>query len=284
MTRLVIRELRGHSDFVAAQRLAQEVWGFQDLQVPSTFDLQVVGHVGGLTAGAFRGSELAGFVHGLPRTDLGKPCHHSHLLAVRPEFRGRGLAVRLKFFQRRWCLERGIRRMTWTYDPLLVANARLNLVRLRARARVFLPNVYGELGGLYGALPTDRFEVLWSLGAKRSSGQRAESLRSPATRAGSRVPPRATCPARIDSPWRSRPAPPSSMRRIPRRPVRPDDGSASSRRLFSAAGTRPFPWSPFPKRPSMSSRASLQYLMQQTGIDARRSAGSCRILLGQCSY
>jgi predicted GNAT superfamily acetyltransferase len=165
VSRVSIRALRGLDDFAAAQRLAKRVWGFEDLQVPSTFDLQVVGHVGGLTAGAFSGGRLVGFVHGLPRTDLGHPCHHSHLLAVAPELRGRGLSVRLKLFQRRWCLDRGIRRITWTYDPLLVTNARLNLVRLRARARVFLPNVYGELGGLYGALPTDRFEVLWSLDA-----------------------------------------------------------------------------------------------------------------------
>lgn len=165
MRRIVLRTLKGLDDFLAAQRLAQRVWRFADLQTPSTFDLQVVSHVGGLTAGAFAGRELVGFVHGLPRTDLGFPCHHSHLLAVAPEVRGRGLSVRLKLFQRRWCLERGIRRVTWTYDPLLVANARLNLVRLRARARVFLPNVYGELGGLYGRLPTDRFEVLWSLDA-----------------------------------------------------------------------------------------------------------------------
>jgi chorismate synthase len=164
--KLAIRPLRGLDDFTAAQRLAQRVWGFPDLQTPSTFDLQVVGHVGGLTAGAFAGGELAGFVHGLPRTDLGFRCHHSHLLAVSPDFRGRGLSVRLKLFQRRWCLDRGIRRMTWTYDPLLVTNARLNLVRLRARASVFLPNVYGELGGLYGDLPTDRFEVLWRLDSR----------------------------------------------------------------------------------------------------------------------
>jgi len=163
--RVVVRPLRELSDFAAAQRVAQRVWAFEDLQVPSTFDLQVVGHVGGLTAGAFAGRELVGFVHGLPRTDLGYPCQHSHLLAVLPEFRGRGLSVRLKLFQRRWCLDRGIKRMTWTYDPLLVTNARLNLVRLRARARLYLRNVYGELGGLYGPLPTDRFEVLWRLDA-----------------------------------------------------------------------------------------------------------------------
>jgi predicted GNAT superfamily acetyltransferase len=159
----VLRELRQQSDYVAAQRVARKVWGMAELQVPSTYDLQVAGHIGGLTAGAFHGRELAGFVHGFPRTDLGRTSHHSHLLAVLPKYRGLGLSVRLKLFQRRWCLARGIRLMTWTYDPLLVANARLNLVRLRARARLYLRNVYGELGGLYGPLPTDRFEVFWDL-------------------------------------------------------------------------------------------------------------------------
>ncbi len=161
----VVRELCEHSDYVAAQRVAQRVWRMEPLQVPSTFDLQVAGHIGGMTAGAYCDGVLAGFVHGFPRTDLGRPAHHSHLLAVLPEFRGRGLSVRLKLFQRRWCLARGIRLVTWTYDPLLVANARLNLVRLRARARIYLRNVYGALGGLYGSLPTDRFEVFWSLGS-----------------------------------------------------------------------------------------------------------------------
>jgi predicted GNAT superfamily acetyltransferase len=163
MSRLVVRELRSLADYVAAQEVARQVWGFEDRQLPSTFDLQVVGHVGGLTAGAYLGGELVGFVHGLARTNFGRPCHHSHLLAVRPEFRGRDVSVRLKFFQRAWCLARGIRRITWTYDPLLIRNARLNLVRLRAQACRFLPNVYGPLGGLYGSLPTDRFEVLWRL-------------------------------------------------------------------------------------------------------------------------
>ncbi len=177
MSRIVVRELRDLADYVAAQRVAQRVWKMEELQVPSTFDLQVAGHIGGMTAGAFCDGVLAGFVHGFPRTDLGRPCHHSHLLAVLPKFRGRGLSVRLKLFQRRWCLARGIRLVTWTYDPLLVANARLNLVRLRARARIYLRNVYGKLGGLYGPLPTDRFEVFWNLGSA-AVGKVAKSARS----------------------------------------------------------------------------------------------------------
>lgn len=165
MSRLVVREVFLQRDLLAVQELAREVWGFEDRQLPSTSDLQVAHHVGGLTAAVFDGREMAGFVHGLPRTNLPWPCHHSHMLAVRPAFRGCDLSVRLKLFQRAWCLARGIRAMTWTYDPLLVRNARLNLVRLRARGVAFLPNLYGPLGGLYGGLPTDRFEVLWRLDA-----------------------------------------------------------------------------------------------------------------------
>jgi chorismate synthase len=163
MSRIVLRELHRLAEMEAVQEVAREVWGFEDRQLPSTSDLLAVGHAGGLTAGAFDGREMVGFVHGLPRTNLDSPCHHSHMLAVRPAWRGRDLAARLKFFQRAWCLRRGIRAVTWTYDPLLIVNARLNLVRLRARAVAYLPDLYGSLGGLYGALPTDRFEVLWRL-------------------------------------------------------------------------------------------------------------------------
>ena len=165
MSRVVVRELHRPEEFLAVQEVARRVWGFEDRQLPSTSDLQVAHHIGGLTAGAFDGRKMIGFVHGLPRTNLPEPCHHSHMLAVRPEWRGRDLSARLKLFQRAWCLRRGIRAMTWTYDPLLFVNARLNLVRLRARAVAYLPNLYGSLGGLYGNLPTDRFEVLWSLDA-----------------------------------------------------------------------------------------------------------------------
>jgi predicted GNAT superfamily acetyltransferase len=152
-------------EYVAAQRIARAVWGFEDRQLPSTFDLQVAGHVGGLTAGAFDGATMVGFVHGFPQTNLKEPSHHSHLLAVRPAWRGRGLSVRLKLFQRAWCLDHGIRLVTWTYDPFRVTNARLNLNRLRARARRYLPDLYGPLGGLYEGLPSDRFEVFWRLDA-----------------------------------------------------------------------------------------------------------------------
>jgi len=82
---------------------------------------------------------------------------------VRPEAQGRGLSTALKLFQRRWCLDRGMAVVTWTYDPFLLKNAQLNLGKLRATVRTLLPNFYGVMGGIYASLPTDRFEITWNL-------------------------------------------------------------------------------------------------------------------------
>lgn len=163
--RVVIRELRSAEEFHETVDVAKEAWRFDDRVLSSWTDLIAGTHAGGMTAGAFEKGRMLGFVHGLARTNLGEPAHHSHLLAVRPEAQGRGLSVRLKLFQRDWCLQRGIRIVTWTYDPFLLKNARLNIGRLRAVVRAFLPNFYGFMGGIYGNLPTDRFEVTWRLDA-----------------------------------------------------------------------------------------------------------------------
>ena len=119
--------------------VSKAAWGFAERSVSPASDLIAATHAGGLTAGAFAGKKMLGFVHGFPRTNLAEPCQYSHLLAVLPEAQGRGLSVKLKLFQRDWCLARGIRLVTWTYDPFLLKNATLNLVRLGATVRPVPP-------------------------------------------------------------------------------------------------------------------------------------------------
>jgi chorismate synthase len=161
--RLVVREHAPPREFIETTSVSMAAWGFAARDVSPASDLVAATHAGGLTAGAFEGGRMLGFVHGIPRTNRGEPCQHSHLLAVRPEAQGRGLATRLKLFQRAWCLERGIRLVTWTYDPFLLKNAKLNIGRLRGTVRALLPDFYGHMGGIYAGLPTDRFEVDWRL-------------------------------------------------------------------------------------------------------------------------
>ncbi len=161
--RLLIRELESPSEFHETENISKLAWNFNDRTISPAADLIAAHLSGGLTAGAFDGKKMIGFVHSLPRVNMGRPCQHSHLLAVHPSAQGRGISIQLKLFQRKWCLERGIRLVTWTYDPFFLKNARLNMGRLRATVRTFLPNFYGFMGGIYGEMPTDRFEVEWRL-------------------------------------------------------------------------------------------------------------------------
>ena len=57
------------------------------------------------------------------------------MLAVRDAYRNRGLGAQLKLEQRREALSRNIRLMEWTFDPLEIKNAHLNIHKLGAIVR-----------------------------------------------------------------------------------------------------------------------------------------------------
>ena len=152
----------------ACERLQLQVWGYDDLEVVPAAQMRAALHAGALVAGAFVGRELVGFAYGFPALphDVGLvgPGLHSHMTAVVPEARGLGAGRRMKWYQRRWCVEHGMNWATWTFDPLQARNARLNLHHLGAVVREYQVDFYGVLGGvLSGDLPTDRFVATWDL-------------------------------------------------------------------------------------------------------------------------
>lgn len=90
---------------------------------------------------------------------------HSHQVGVNADARAGGVGLALKLAQRAMCLEHGIDEMRWTFDPMLFANARFNLVRLGANVVAFLPHCYGERRDAFNTGDTtDRVEVSWALG------------------------------------------------------------------------------------------------------------------------
>ncbi len=94
---------------------------------------------------------------------------HSHMNAVDPSTRGRGVGIALKLRQRALCLAHGVTEMRWTYDPLIRRNAHVNLVRLGAEVVSFLPDFYGRLDdAITGTDRSDRFEVRWRLDSPRT--------------------------------------------------------------------------------------------------------------------
>src|SRR5512146_2460491 len=93
---------------------------------------------------------------------------HSHMMGVRESYRNAGLGRRVKLFQREDALARGFELIEWTFDPLEIKNAFLNLERLGAIARRYYVNQYGIFSSpLQGGLPTDRLGAEWWLKSKR---------------------------------------------------------------------------------------------------------------------
>ena len=120
---------------------------------------------------------MVGFAMSLPGVKTGKnstdgnpqPYLHSHMLAVRDRYRNRGLGAQLKLEQRREALSRGIRLMEWTFDPLEIKNAYLNIHKLGAIVRSYYVNFYGVSSSrLQGGLPTDRLVAEWYLDSTES--------------------------------------------------------------------------------------------------------------------
>lgn len=169
-----IRHCRTLTEYEDCVQLQQVVWG-KDLVVPSTIFV-VAQHTGGQIVGAFDGPKIVGFTQALAGVRGGEPFLHSHMTAVLPEYRDRGVGRRLKLFQRQDALKRGIGLVEWTFDPLELKNAHFNLVRLGAVARRFIPNCYGITDSpLHAGLPTDRLVAEWWLDSDRVKNILADS-------------------------------------------------------------------------------------------------------------
>jgi len=152
----------------ACVTLQQEVWGFSDADLVPLRMFVVALHIGGQVLGAFEGNQLVGYLLGLPGARNGQPYLHSHMLAVRNDHRNQGLGRRIKLFQREDALARGFELIEWTFDPLEIKNAYLNLCRLGAIARRYNVNQYGSSSSpLQGGLPTDRLVAEWWLRSRR---------------------------------------------------------------------------------------------------------------------
>ena len=151
-------------DFEQCVALQIAVWGYSDGDVIPRRMFLVAERIGGQVIGAYAKGIMVGFAMGLPGYRDGTAYLHSHMLAVLPEFRNAGLGRRLKLAQRDDAIVRGFELMEWTFDPLEIKNAYLNLHRLGAICRRYQEDFYGPSSSpLQGGLPTDRLYAEWWL-------------------------------------------------------------------------------------------------------------------------
>jgi len=165
---VIVRNCTEVEELRAFVTLQKEVWGFADNELVPLRIFSLAPKIGGQAIGAWHGGRLVGFAFSIPGTRQGHAYLHSHMLAVKAEYRNSGLGRRLKLFQREDAIAQGYELIEWTFDPLEIKNAYLNLERLGAIARRYNINQYGITSSpLQGSLPTDRLVAEWWLKSKR---------------------------------------------------------------------------------------------------------------------
>lgn len=170
-----VRNVHAWDEIKSVCELFDTVWGTRDYEsLLQAGMLRALVHSGNYAAGAYVDGELCGAVMGFfGREDAGGPGAspgmngaylHSHILGVSVGHRGGNVGFALKQHQRAWALDHGIRRVTWTFDPLVRRNAYFNFHKLGASAAEYLVRFYGSMTDSVNAGDeTDRLLIDWEL-------------------------------------------------------------------------------------------------------------------------
>ena len=175
-----IRKIESLAEMREVERLQREIWGVDDLEVYPALALKPQTEVGGILIGAFDEGRMVGFVFGFPGILDGETIIHSDMLGISEGYRSHNLGYLLKLAQREAAIERGVERITWTYDPLQSRNAHFNFSKLGVIADRYYVDYYGVTSSFLHRFGTDRLWVTWLLNSERVNS-RVEGSKKPAT-------------------------------------------------------------------------------------------------------
>jgi len=124
---------------------------------------QAMVHSGSYFAGAFIDGKCIGAVFAFPATTGGLHLH-SHMTAVLDDYRDQGIGYLLKIDQWQWAKNNNYKEITWTFDPLVARNAKLNLIKLGVDISAYYPNFYGDMPDVLNAGDeSDRIMASWKV-------------------------------------------------------------------------------------------------------------------------
>jgi predicted GNAT superfamily acetyltransferase len=156
-----VRELDNLQDQDFGRKIFDITWSMDTGTEITPNLLQAMVHSGSYLSGAFIGSKIVGAAFAFPATNDGLHLH-SHMTAVLPEFRDKGVGYALKIDQWNWAKKKNYTHLSWTFDPLVRRNAKLNIAKLGVDISAYHPNFYGEMpDALNAGDESDRLMVSW---------------------------------------------------------------------------------------------------------------------------
>jgi predicted GNAT superfamily acetyltransferase len=163
--RIEIRLLKNVEEYRQCETVQTHVWGAPGVTREVITATQ---KYGGAVVGTLIDGRVVGFIYAFLAQYHGRLAHWSHMMAVEAKYRDQGFGFKMKMVHRQIALERGVRFICWTFDPLQSRNARLNISRLGAIAEEYVPDCYGRFPSLLErGLPSDRWVVNWRIATAR---------------------------------------------------------------------------------------------------------------------
>jgi predicted GNAT superfamily acetyltransferase len=156
-----VRELDNLQDQDFGRKIFDITWSMDAGTEITPNLLQAMVHSGSYLSGAFIGNKIVGAAFAFPATNGGLHLH-SHMTAVLPEFRDKGVGYALKIDQWKWAKKKNYSHLSWTFDPLVRRNAKLNIAKLGVDISAYFPNFYGDMpDALNAGDESDRLMVSW---------------------------------------------------------------------------------------------------------------------------
>ena len=157
-----VRELVNLQDQDSGRKIFDLTWAMDAGTEITPNLLQAMVHSGSYLSGAFIENKMVGAAFAFPATN-GRLHLHSHMTAVLDEYRDKGVGYALKIDQWNWAKAQKYSHLSWTFDPLVRRNAKLNIVKLGVDISAYYPNFYGAMpDALNAGDESDRLMVSWS--------------------------------------------------------------------------------------------------------------------------
>jgi len=145
------------------RRVFDQTWAMDSGTEITPNLLQAMVHSGAYLSGAFTGDKCVGAAFAFPATTEGVHLH-SHMTAVLDDYRDQGIGYALKIDQWQWAKKNNYKEITWTFDPLVARNAKLNLIKLGVDISAYYPNFYGDMpDALNAGDESDRVMASWKV-------------------------------------------------------------------------------------------------------------------------
>jgi predicted GNAT superfamily acetyltransferase len=178
--KIIIKQIESKNDFIICENIQKELSQLSEVGIVPAYLMEVASQNGGLCLGAYHNGNLIGFNFSLPAYNKDDGYYlFSDTSGFFTMYQKKSFGFLLKREQLKIARERGLKKIVWTYDPLLGVNANLNIRKLGGIVKRYDIESYNDLPISTGvSIPSDRFYLEWLIKTERVR-KRIEDLKIP---------------------------------------------------------------------------------------------------------